>query len=439
MCSMSRSEPPGGASSVAASAWRRLAGSTAAPAATPDSAVAPVSIRRRVSSGQAEAGACGVSADRPGRLRRVRYQPRPTMNRASRHAPMITGPGGPPRCRRRAGGGRARYQAELDDPVVPGVGHPDRPGRGDRHSLRKLQVLARPSRVRLQAELGVEAAVRAEYRHQSVVRLGEVDPAGQPDRDAARVAEIAVARLGHAERAELMPGRGVLANRAGRGVAGARHPDVAAGVQRDAGRRRHRERGAVAAAGGELHDPAVALVSDPDVAGGSDRERHRVVQLAVAASGRSEDGQDPAGRGELHHPVVAGVRDPDMPGRVGGDSGRLVQVRAEGGQFPPGGGELHHPVVAGVRDPDVAGRIDGYAGRSAQRLLPRYTPERRRVRQRVRPRCGRRPGDGAGQRARPGSQRSGDEDSGGQAGAYEGDYPRPPAAPPRLLAHRPAR
>ena len=122
------------------------------------------------------------------------------------------------------------------------------------------------------------------------------------------------------------------------------------------GRRRHRERDAVASAGGKLHDSAVALVSDPDVAEGGDRERHRVVQLAGAAPGRAEDGQYLARRGELHHPVVAGVGHPDVPGRVGGDSGRLVQVLAEGGQLPPGGGELQHPVVAGVGDPDAAGR-----------------------------------------------------------------------------------
>jgi hypothetical protein len=81
MCSMSRSEPPGGASSVAASAVRRLAGSTAAPPATPDSApspdsaVAPASSRRRVSSGLAGAGAGEVSAGLSGRLPRVRFQP----------------------------------------------------------------------------------------------------------------------------------------------------------------------------------------------------------------------------------------------------------------------------------------------------------------------------------------------------------------------------
>ena len=90
MCSMSRSEPPGGSLSVAASALRRLAGSTAAPTPTPDSAVAVVSRRRRVSSGAEEAGAgLGVSgwvAAVPGSgcLRRARYQPSPAMTRASR-------------------------------------------------------------------------------------------------------------------------------------------------------------------------------------------------------------------------------------------------------------------------------------------------------------------------------------------------------------------
>ena len=236
-----------------------------------------------------------------------------------------------------------------------------------------------------------------------------------------------------------MPGRGVIADRAGRGIAGAGHPDVAAGVQRDAGRRRHRERDAVASAGGKLHDPAVALVSDPDVADGGDRERHRVVQLAGAAPGRAEDGQHPARRGELHHPVVAGVGHPDVPGRVGGDSGRLVQVLAEGGQLPPGGGELHHPVVAGVGDPDAAGRADGQAGWPGQRLLPHRPPEPRRVRQRVRPGCGGGLSGGAGQRGRRGSERSGDQGSGEHAGAREGDYPRLLAAPPRLEAHRPAK
>ena len=230
----------------------------------------------------------------------------------------------PARRSRRAGDGRAGHLGELDDPVVPGVGHPDRPGRGDRQALRELQVLGGPARVRLQAELGVEAPGRAEHGHQPVVRLRDVDPAVRPDRDAARVAEVTVSRLGGAERAELVPGRGELAHRVtpGQGVGGAGHPDVAAGVQPDAGRRRHGERDAVAAVGGELHHPAVALVGDPDVAGGRDRERHRLVQPLPAAPGRAESGQHPAGGGELHHPAMPGVRHPDVPGRVDGHAGR---------------------------------------------------------------------------------------------------------------------
>jgi len=55
----------------------------------------------------------------------------------------------------------------------------------------------------------------------------------------------------------------------------------------------------------------------------------RLVQLTAAAARRTEDGQHPADRRELHDPVVAGIRDPDVPGRVGGDSGRLVQVLSE--------------------------------------------------------------------------------------------------------------
>ena len=153
---------------------------------------------------------------------------------------------------------------------MPGVGHPDLPGRGDRQALRELQVLVRPARVWLQAELGVEAPGRAEHGHQSVVRLRDVDPAARPDRDAARIAEVTVARLGDAERAQLMPGRRVLADRIapGQAISGARYPDVATGVQRDAGRCRHGERDAVPADGRELHHAAVALVGDPDVAEG---------------------------------------------------------------------------------------------------------------------------------------------------------------------------
>src|SRR5580704_9333007 len=49
MCSMSVSRPPGGLAMLAASAWRRLSGSTAAPAsAPPASAVPPPRTRRRV-------------------------------------------------------------------------------------------------------------------------------------------------------------------------------------------------------------------------------------------------------------------------------------------------------------------------------------------------------------------------------------------------------
>src|SRR6185437_16734167 len=106
-----------------------------------------------------------------------------------------------------------------------------RSGRGDRQALRELQVLGGPARVRLQAELGVEAPGRAEHGHQPVIRLRDVDPAARPDRDAARIAEVTVARLGDAERAQLMPGRRVLADRvaAGQGITGARYPDVATG------------------------------------------------------------------------------------------------------------------------------------------------------------------------------------------------------------------
>ena len=326
------------------------------------------------------------------------------MARASRHPPMISRGDGPPGATGAPVTGGPGTLAELDDPVVPGVGHPDLPGRGDRQALRELQVLGRPARVRLQAELGVEAPGRAEHGHQPVVRLRDVDPAARPDRDAARVAEVTVARLGDAERAQLMPGRGVLADRVapGQGVAGAGHPDVAAGVQRDAGRRRHGERDAVAADGGELHHPAVALVGDPDVAEGRDRERHRLVQLAAAAPGRAEGGQHPAGRGELHHPVVAGVRHPDVPGRVGGDAGRLVQVLAEGGQHPPGGGELHHPVMAGVRHPDVA-RPDRRPRRRAAPAPAARAPAGTAARAPAGPAgVRRRPGSRAGQRGRPG-------------------------------------
>src|ERR1700759_1030127 len=60
MCSTSRSEPGGGLARVAASARFRLAGSTAVPAAIPDSAVAVVSRRRRVSWGGAAGGGGGA-------------------------------------------------------------------------------------------------------------------------------------------------------------------------------------------------------------------------------------------------------------------------------------------------------------------------------------------------------------------------------------------
>ena len=343
--------------------------------------------------------------------------------------------------RQPAGSGRsacrrdARDRAELDDPVVAAVGHPDLPGRGDRQALRELQVVRLPG-ARLQAELGVEAPGRAEYRHQAVVRLSDVDPPARADRDAAGIAEVAVTRLRGAERPQLMPGRGELPDRVARRVGRAGHPDVAADVQPDAGRRRHRERGAVAAGGGELLHPAVALVGDPDVTEGGDRQRDRLVQLAAAASRRTEDGQHPADRGELDHPVVASVRDPDVPGRVGGDAGRLVQVLTEGGHQAPRRGVLRDAVVAGVGHPDITGRIGGHTARACQRRRPERLPEGRRVRQRARrPGLGGHCRCGAGQRGRPRSAGGGDE----HAEAHKGDDPRPPAAPSRQEAHRPGR
>ena len=443
MCSMSRSEPPGGSLSVAASALRRLAGSTAAPAATPDSAVAVVSRRRRVSSGRAEAGA-GLGGVR-GSVRGIRVG-LPAAGQVPAEPGDDQGQqalADDQRPRRAAGSGRrarrrdARDRAELDDPVVAAVGHPDLPGRGDRQALRELQVLVRLPGARLQAELGVEAPGRAEHRHQAVVRLRDVDPPARADRDAAGVAEVTVTRLGGAERPQLMPGRGELPDRVARRVGRAGHPDVAADVQPDAGRRRHRERGAVAAGGGELLHPAVALVGDPDVTEGGDRQRDRLVQLAAAAARRTEDGQHPADRGELDHPVVAGVRDPDVPGRVGGDAGRLVQVLAEGGHQAPGRGVLRDAVVAGVGHPDIAGRIGGHAAGAGQRLLPERPPEGRRVRQRARrARAAADTADAVRASADdPGVNGSGDE----HAETHKGDYPRPRAAPPRQEAHRTAK
>src|ERR1700755_3279226 len=96
--------PPGGPLGGGARPRRRLAGRTAVPAATPDSAVALLSRRRRVSSGRAEAGAGGVSAGPSGVVaprplawpRRTRYQPRPAMATASRHPPAISKGDGPP-------------------------------------------------------------------------------------------------------------------------------------------------------------------------------------------------------------------------------------------------------------------------------------------------------------------------------------------------------
>ena len=395
MCSMSRSEPPGGSlerggerPAQAGGQHRRPGGHPGQRGGAGEQAApgefGPGRGRRR----RDVRGAIGGGGPASPRLAAPDQVPAEAGDGQGEQAPAGDQKGRrPARRNRRAGDGRAGHLGELDDPVVPGVGHPDRPGRGDRQALRELQVLGGPARVRLQAELGVEAPGRAEHGHQPVVRLRDVDPAVRPDRDAARVAEVTVARLGGAERAQLMPGRGELAHRVtpGQGVGGAGHPDLAAGVQPDAGRRRHGERDAVAAVGGELHHPAVALVGDPDVAGGRDRERHRLVQPLPAAPGRAESGQHPAGGGELHHPAMAGVRHPDVPGRVDGHAGRPVQVLAESGQHPAGGGELHHPAMAGVRHPDVPGRVDGHAAGLRQRLLSEGPGEPRRVRQRVRP------------------------------------------------------
>ena len=69
---------------------------------------------------------------------------------------MISGRDGPPGAAGAPVAGVPGTAVELDDPVVPAVGDPDLPGRGDRQALRELQVLVRPRRVRLQAELGVE-------------------------------------------------------------------------------------------------------------------------------------------------------------------------------------------------------------------------------------------------------------------------------------------
>ena len=210
------------------------------------------------------------------------------MARASRHPPAISRGDGPPGATGAPVTGEPGTLANWTIRSCPVSATQTCPVAAIARPCGNSRSSARPARVRLQAELGVEAPGRAEHGHQPVVRLRDVDPAVRPDRDAARVAEVTVARLGDAERAQLMPGRGELADRVapGQGVAGAGHPDVAAGVQRDAGRRRHGERDAVAAVGGELHHPAVALVGDPDVAGGRDRERHRVVQPLPAAPGR---------------------------------------------------------------------------------------------------------------------------------------------------------
>ena len=229
---------------------------------------------------------------------------------------------------------------------------------------RRTAVTARPSGaarfsaalagVGLQPELGLEGAVGAEHADHVVVRLGDVDLPVRADRDAAGVAERAVARLGAAERQQLRARRRELVDLVPRGVARAGHPEVAGSVERDAGRGRHGDRADVAARRGELLDPVVVLVGDVDgPAAGRHGHRDRLVKLGVAAALGAEAGQPPAAGRQLDDAVVAGVRDPDVARGAERDAFRLVETDAgpDRGERPAGGGELGDPVARRCRWP----------------------------------------------------------------------------------------
>ena len=234
-----------------------------------------------------------------------------------------------------------------------------------------------------------------------------------------------------------MPGRGVLADRAGPGVAGTGHPDVAAVVQRDAGRSGHPERGAVAPAGGKRHDPAVALsatqTSPEEVTasatGWFSWPGPPLAEPKMASTRPAEENST-----TRSWPVSATQTCPAASWRFR----PVVQAVAEGGQLPPGGGELHHPVwpVSATQMPPAGPRPAGW---SRPLLLPRRPPEPRRGPSGF----GRVAADarGAGRLSAGGAEASGagDQGSGKHAGAREGDYPRLLAAPPGLEAHRPAK
>src|SRR5437868_3777008 len=103
----------------------------------------------------------------------------------------------------------------------------------------------------------------------------------------------------------------------------------------------------------ELLDPVVADVANVDIAAGVESQAHRIAELPVAGTERSELAQIVSVGVEFLDPVVAAVGDVDAA-RVDGNILRINELsitgagRADSCQIDTAAGELHN-VVSGER------------------------------------------------------------------------------------------